>query len=401
MTSHHMENNRSSSDPEGRSGRHVWKWLLAGAVGLLVAGALLLVVSMTLLDEEWLKRQLVTQAREAFDIDLKIESLEFHPWQGEADLRGVTFEIEKPNQDIHGEIQSLHVELVIWPLFFREVDVENLNVTDPRVTYVLDRPAEPEQRATFDRVAEKVVEVIGNILVQIIEELLDAFRAKKGYDIRIGHLTVAGGIVDCTVNRPGVEPVHVLFENLDYTASDLRPSQRSFGAWGYVSHADMSADLRIGDAKIGLEHQFAAFPRVIRIANLDLEQVDRLGSQKDAIVFQRGTLDLLYEDRRDQFEVDATFTGLQLAKNEEADLPDFLFMPVEHLIAYVEKNDGNLALQFTHDRKGAEASDDMEFVIAEVWNGMWAEVLKRVQAEAGDELKDWEGLKLLRIKSGF
>jgi len=200
------------------------------------------------------------------------------------------------------------------------------------------------------------------------------------------------------VTRPGLEPAQVLFEKVDYAASDLRPSQKSFGVWGYVSHADVSADLRIGDAKTSLEHKFAALPRVIRIANLDLAQVDRLGSQKDAIVFKQGTLNLLYQDRGDQFEVSAEFASLQLEENEEADLPDFLFIPVDHLIAYVEKNDGNLTLQFTCDRKVARLSDDLEFGIAELWQGMWAEILKRFQAEAGEELQDWKAIGTKKLR---
>lgn len=399
MSPHRSNNDqRTSLDQDAGSGRPVWKWLLTGVAGLLVAVAAILVMSITLLNETWLQRQLVAQARKMFDIDLAIESLDFHPWQGQADLHGVTLDLEKPNQDIHGEIESIHVKMALWPLLFREVDVENLTVTEPRITYILDRPAEPQDRATFDQVAEKVVAVVDNLLMRIAETLLEAFRPKEGYDIRIGRLEVVDGIVDCTVTRPGVEPVHVLFDDVDYAASDVRPSQRNFGVWGYVSHADMSADLHVGDARVSLEQQFAASPRVLRIGNLDLGQVDRLGSQKDAIVFKQGTLDLLYQDRGNEFEVDAKLTGLQLEKNEEADLPDFLLMSVDRLIEYVAENDGSLVLQFTRERKHAQVSDDLEFMMVEAWNGMWAEILKRFQNEAVEELNDWkaQGTEKLR-----
>ena len=32
----------------------------------------------------------------------------------------------------------------------------------------------------------------------------------------------------------------------------------------------------------------------------------------------------------------------------------------------------------------------MEFIIAEIWKGMWTEILKRFQAEAGRELNHWK-----------
>ena len=287
-------------------------------------------MSLTLLNDEWLKIQLVTHAREAFDIGLEIDSLEFHAWQGEADLHGVTFDMEKENQGIHGEIESLHVELAIWPLLFRQVDVETLTVSKPRVTYILDLPSEPEQQATVDRVTEKIVAVIDNLLLRIIETLLESFRAKEGYDIRIGQLEVVDGELACTVTRPQVAPVHVLYENLNYTAADLQPGQESFGAWGYITHADIDADLRIGDTQTTLEHRFAALPRIMRITDLDLEQVDRLGSQNDAIVFKQGTLDLLYRDpwRLGLKSTHNSQTCL-LEKNLEAEIPDLLFIPIQ------------------------------------------------------------------------
>ncbi len=388
MESHRPENGAGGS--RSRPGWPMWKWFTLGTVAALVVVAAVIAISLTLLNEEWLKRQLVTHAREAFDIELEIDSLDFHPWQGEAELYGVTFHLEKPNQEIHGEIESLRVEMAIWPLLSREVDVESLTVVKPQVTYLLDRPLEPKPQPTFDQVAEKIIAVVDNVIMQIIETLLDSFRAKEGYDIRIGHLEVVDGELDCTVTRPDVDPVHVLFEHVDYAASDLRPSQKSFGVWGYVAHADINADLQIGDSSVAVEHQFAALPRVLKITGLDLGQADRLGSQKDAIAFKQGTLDLLYRDSGDRFNVDARFTDLQLRKNQEADLPDLLFIPVDHLIAHVNKNDGNLILQFTQDREAAQVSDDMEFVIAEIWKGMWFEILKRFQAEAGKELNDWK-----------
>lgn len=366
------------------------KRILIGLALLFVVAAAAWIVSMTLLNEEWLKKQLVTNAREMFDIELAIDSLEFHPWQGKADLKGVTFDLTKPDQHIHGKIETIGVELAILPLLVRNVDVEDLTITRPQVTYVLDRPAEPKRRATLDQVVEKVVVAVADLIARIVGEFLDALGGKKGYDIRIKHLEIIDGKLNGTLNRPGVDPFNVVFDDLRYSASDLRPSQRGFGVWGYLSRADMSADLRVGDTRISLRQEFAASPRVLRIANLDLGQIDRLGSQEDAIVFKQGMLDLLYRDSGERFEIDARLTNLQLAKNEEAAFSDFLFMPVDHLIAYVEKNGGNLDLQYTRDKKNAKASDDLEFVIAEVWKGMWAEILRRFQAEAGEDLKDWK-----------
>lgn len=382
----------------GAPGWSMWKWLTAGTVAALVMVAVVLAISLTLLNEEWLKGQLITHAREAFDIELEIDSLDFHPWQGEAELYGVTFDLEKTDQDIHGEIESLHVKMAIWPLLFREVDVENLTVARPQVTYLLDRPPERKPRPTLDQVAEKVVAVLDNLVIRIIESLLESFRAREGYDIRIGQFKVVDGELDCTVNRPDVAPAKVLFEHVDYSASDLRPSQKGFGVWGYVAHADIDADLRVGNSSATVEHHFATLPRVIKVTGLDLGQTDRLGSQKDAIVFNRGTLDLGYEASDDTFEVEARFTDLQLDKNQEADLPDLLFIPVDQLIAYIEKNEGNLVLQFSQKRDVA-TSDDMEFVIAEIWKGMWTEVLRCFQAEAGEELKDWKAKGTEKLRS--
>ncbi len=367
-----------------------WLWLFGGLATIVGVVAVMAALAITLLDEDWLKQQLVAKAREIFEIELEIDSLQFQPWQGKADLDGVAFRIEKPDQHIHGKIESVHAELAIWPLLFRDVDVLNLRITEPQVAFVLDCPPEPQQRPALDQAAENIVAVQENLLVRILRSLLEALHPKQGYDISIARLEMAGGKVDCTVHRPGVEPVEVVFDNVAYAASDLRPSQPGFGTWGYIAHADMSADLSIGDARIGLQHQFASLPRTIKITGLDLAEVDRLGSQKDAIVFKDGTLDLVYHDKGDQFEVDAQFTAMKLEKNDEADLPDVFFVPVDHLIAYVEENDGNLALRFSHDRQETVLSNDLEFLIAEAWRGMWAELLKRFQGEAAETLEDWK-----------
>ena len=381
---------KTESEPrESRRSRR-WLWLLGALAAIAGSLAIVAVLAFTLLDEEWLKEQLVAKAREMFEIDLEIDSLQFQPWQGKADLSGVAFKIDKPDRHIHGRIESIQAELEIWSLLFRKIDVRTLNVVGPHATFVLDRPPESERRPTFGELAEKVVDVLDNLLLRILKAFFGTLQPKQGCQVRIGQLEVVDGELECAILRPGVEPVKIVFDNIACEASDLRPGQPGFGAWGYIAHADISADLLMGDTRVGLQHQFASLPRTIQVSGLDLGEMDRLGSRQDAIVFEGGTLDLAYQDRGDRFEVEANFTAMKLEKNDEADLPDILFVPVDHLIAYVEENDGNLALRFSRDRQETVLSDDLEFLVAEAWKGMWTELLKRFQGEAAKKLDDWK-----------
>lgn len=122
-------------------------------------------------------------------------------------------------------------------------------------------------------------------------------------------------------------------------------------------------------------------------------------SQRDALVIESGVLDAEFLINDQTLTTSVKMSGLKLAKNANSERDDILFIPVDRLIDYVNRESQNLELTFELDQQGFQTSDDLDALGGEVWDGLWKAVLrkavlvdkedlgKQIKGKIGDFLK--------------
>lgn len=343
------------------------------------------VLSMTVLNDEWLKERLVHEVRQALDAELDIETASFQPWQGHAELEGISFRRTRDNSDATVVADAVEVDVAILPLLVRRINVKRLKIVKPRMTIEVDREAEPEVKESLQRLQEAVAQAISELIVSFLEAILEPFVGKPGYTIEIDELIVHDGQIDVTVRREGVEPFVARLKGIEYLKRNVKPAV----SLDYLRRADYRATIEIGATSTTVANQHYTDPQNLTITGLDLGQIDRLLKQKDALEIKGGTLDLECVDDGSNTRFKAELTDLELARNPNAPVADFSFIPVDWLISYVNKQDGNLSLEYDIDLDNDQgaSSEDFRRIVKQSWEGMWSEMLKQHKDMGLENLK--------------
>ncbi|MHC4344670.1 MAG: hypothetical protein ACYSUP_08305 [Planctomycetota bacterium] len=162
-----------------------------------------------------------------------------------------------------------------------------------------------------------------------------------------------------------------------------------------IQNADLSADVDLGEAKASYVQHLSSEPHTVSVNNFNLGYSDRYFRQKDALVVNGGVLNVSYLADDKVGKVEARLTNLDLGVNPDSVHEDFAFIPVDKLIDRVEQAGGNMRLYFEVDRRRIAASEDLKFVVMEVWKGLCRQVVEKYGAEALKTLRH-EGTQFLK-----
>ncbi len=336
--------------PEPAASSGAPKWIVAGvaAVLLMAAGA---VGSLALLGPDWLKAKLVALARERLHAELRIDSLTFSPWTGEAELKGVSFERKSPDSDVLATVESVRTKIRIAPLFRRSVGIERLEIERPKIEWTVRQPKDSGRATTW----EKLKNLAGGV----------ARARDAGSRWEVGELVIRDGIVEfCSLQEVG-EAFLARASGVQYRAKDV--SLGSFG--GLLTGADVDANLDLGGATAILKKKGSAVPSTFSLSRIHLAHADRYFDQSDALVVSGGAADVRYT-LGDGVRVEVDLKGLRLGENPSAPKQEFAFVPVSRLREIVNAREGNFRLSFAME-EGIEASGDLRLLVDEVWAGMW------------------------------
>ncbi len=365
---------------------------LVVAVVLLVAW---LVLSLTLLNEEWLKARLVEYVRESFDAEMQVETLSFSAWKGEAQLTGIVLSREQPLSKLDVAVDSAELKMRVLPLLWRKVDVTRVVLTGPNMTYERQQVPEAEPQSTLDRltriVAIKLLEALSRLITEFLEMLDEGLGATPEWEISVARLTIHDGRFDYRALRGEGEPFEASAKNVEYSINDLDLSPRRVAYSSplqFLNAADLRCDLDLGGIPATVEQSLSAEPYTVSLRGVDLGRADRHLNQKDALVIREGLLDFNYVDAGEACEVEAELKGLKLERNPETDIDEVLFIPADRLISHVDQTGGNLTLRFQVDRGEIRTSEDLRFLMIEMWKEMWIQVLAKYKDEGLRQLKD-------------
>jgi len=366
------------------------KIVLAVIGGLLLVIAVL-VLSAGTLSEKWLKGRIKAYVRYHLDADIEIESIDLDVSEGLADVNGITFTRVRPDCHMNVTVPAARVKFDLPSLLARRLSFEQVLVHEPQIVFEQTRP---QERPTLDTLTRLEFRILGDFVlawVQLLIRILEAFVGGPADPITIGQLTVKDGTVLYSAARKGAEPFTAHLSNVCYSASDVIPTS----ARAIVRNADLSADVELGEAEASYVQHFSSEPRTVSVNNFNLGYADRYFRQKDALVVNGGVLNVSYLASAEVGKVEAHLTDLDLAVNPDAVHEDFVFVPVNKLIDRIEQAGGNMRLYFEVDRRRIAASEDLKFVVMEVWKGLCRQVIEKYGAEALRTIRE-EGTEFLR-----
>jgi hypothetical protein len=364
-------------------------------IALAVIGGVLLVIvvlvlSAVTLSEEWLKGRIKAHVRYHLDADIEIESIDLDVSKGVADINGITLTRIRPDSRLKLTVPAARVQLHLGSLLARRLSFEQISVHQPEIVFEQTRPQERPPLDTLTRLEFRVLLELVLAYVELLIRVLEIFVGSSEHLITIGQLTVEDGTVLYSAARKGAEPFTAHLTNVCYSASDVVPTL----ARAIIKNADLSADVELGDAKASYVQHLSSEPHTVSVNNFNLGYSDRYFRQKDALVVNGGVLNVSYLASAEVGKVEAHLADLDLAVNPDAVHEDFAFIPVDKLINRIEQAGGNMRLYFEVDRRRIAASEDLKFVVMEVWKGLCRQVVEKYGAEALKTLRH-EGTQFL------
>jgi hypothetical protein len=366
-------------------------------IALAVIGGLLLVIvvlvlSVGSLTEEWLKGRIKAYVRYHLDADIEIESIDLDVSKGLADVNGITFTRIRPDSHMNVTVPAARVQFDLPSLLARKLSFEQVTVYEPEIVFEQTRLPERPPADTLTRLEFRILRDFVLAWVELLIRILEAFVGRRAEDpLAIGQLTVRDGTVLYSAARKGAEPFTAHLSNVCYSASDVIPTS----AHAIIRNADLSADVELGEAKASYVQHLSSEPQTVSVNNFNLGYADRYFRQKDALVVNGGVLNLTYVSSAEIGKVEAHLTDLDLAVSPDAVHEDFAFIPVDKLIDRTEQAGGDMRLYFELDRRHIAASEDLKFVVMEVWKGLCRQVIEKYGARVLKTIRD-EGTEFLK-----
>ncbi len=370
-------------------------------VGVIILGLLVtvLLVSLLLLNSDWLRQKLVENVRASLNADLSVKSLDFAVFKGKASLSGLSFSRKEETSDLDIILESAEMDVNFLPLLYRSVQIRRLELVRPQIISVVRRLPKKDKRSPDQRKP-----------------------SGKKMELAISELLIRDGVIDFTATREGHEPFNGRITDIQYSAKNVSLNSLLNALYG----SDLHCKVEMG-ANALLEKSGTSDPATFSLKGLDLPYVSKffegeqlykesfereetkksgfwgnvrtkidnfLDKSSDPLIITGGTMDTSYAVGGGTTHVNVAIQGLKLAAHPDVVGQQFMFIPVERIIEYVEENDGNITLEFALD-EDVSMSDDLEFIIHEFWEGLWIAILKEISPESVGELVE-EGTKKIR-----
>lgn len=370
-------------------------WIIAGII-ILVLLINVPLVSLLLLNSEWLKQTLAEKASDSLNADLTIEALSFEVFKGKASLSGVTFSRYEEASDLDMALQSAEMEVELLPLLYHSIQIRRLELTGPQITSVVRRLPKKKKPPSEPPPEEKKP-------------------PKKKTEFTIAELLIRDGVIDFTAIREGREPFKARATDIRYSAKNVTPHSLPKLLYG----SDLHCKIEMGTTAI-LDKSGMSTPATFSLKGIDLPYASKylesgqfdeesseskkteqpglwakvktrvdtfLDESSDPLIVTDGTMDAFYtlEEKEAMGHVKVKLKGLKLAANPEMSEQKFAFIPVETIIGYVEEKEGNITLEYDIDKE-VSISDDLDFIVNEFWKGFWIAILKEISPESVDAL---------------
>lgn len=379
----------------GQTGTYKRRKRLVLALFLLLPIILGVIISLTLLNEDWLKTQVEKYVHEKYQTDINIESLEFNPWEGHALLSGITLNRTEQDRQIAAAIGYIELDVQLIPLVFRDIAVTKLVIYQPDLKINVQLKPEPMPEDTLTRL-QKVMgraayESVIRPLLEAIIEVLEVFVGHIESTVTIDKLIVHEGYINYAATGVEAEPFTLEVEELEYSVMNINAKR----PMDFAFNADITAKIVLSETQAEFSQHFSQEPITLSITDIDLGYLDRYLQQEDILKINNGNANVNFLANDKTIVANIALQNLKLMQNTNAVQKDFAFIPVDKLVNYVNKTDGNLNLEFEIEKSGIHTSQDLQFVVIEAWEGVWKQILRKVSSDKLQQLKERGTQKLM------
>lgn len=313
-------------------------WTLAAAV---VAGASGVGWALARVDGLWLGQLLTEECTRATESECRVGEVELEAWRGRAVLHDVVLVRTSERRRVELQIPRAEVDLAWLPLLRKELRIEHLEATKPRLL-VSDRQTEALEGPSWRDVWKKVIPRPEPVVARPVS------------GVRVGTVRLTEGVIVYRVIRADA-PRELIVEGVELTARDLGLAPLPLMLQDVGFEASLAAPSAMTARKRGGE---------VSISGVDLAWLDGYRHPDRGIRFVAGTLDL---DAGASVRVG--LRGVVLASHEDASIPERM------LVEAVVKSGGNYVFVL--------GSDTLEGVgIVEFSQVFWAELLAALAREA-------------------
>jgi hypothetical protein len=361
-----------------------WIFICASFV-IIVVWALL---SLTLLDEEWLKKRIEKYVYTNYNAQVKIDSLKFDPFDGHALLSGISLKSSEKGKEVSACINYIEIDVQVLPLLWRDVIINKIVISKPDVNVKVQRKPEPATEESLKQLeklaARAVYEIVIRPFVEALISILEIFTGTVENKVAIKELIINDGHVNYIASRAGSEDFEIEIRDLGYSAKDVNARE----TMDFAINADITAGIVLGETEIAFSQHFSKQPITLSITNINMGYLDRYLKQKDILQVNAGNGSISFYFMDETVQAKAAIEGLEVEQNEKATQKDFAFVPIEKLIDYIHRSEGNLNVEVEIDKQKVHTSSDLQYFVLEVWNGMWKHILERATSDKARKLKE-------------
>ena len=319
------------------------------------------VISLLLINENWLVKELTEKAAEHLGADLEIGSIEVDVLRGKAELRDIKFERLCPTSAIRGNVARADLNLDVSKLIFRRFEFERLLLESPDFSYEkLGPTTNPDKQAPSKP---------GSIPY-----------------FRFGQLIVHDGAMTYKSRMDTPEPFEMDVTSLDYLSNGVS-IHWLFGEFGLLHGAYLEADIKMGprdSAPPAHIRKLGTSPKEkFSIKGVDLAYLDRILDRTDAIDISDGDLTVRYFVQPNRIRYEVTLKDFALFENYGSSNSTKLLIPASRIVDFADSRSGDLKFEFALDKHSLNfsASADLEDAVRLWFDAFWREFAKQAIAQ--------------------
>jgi hypothetical protein len=193
---------------------------------------------------------------------------------------------------------------------------------------------------------------------------------KEQPELTIQEFLIRDGAVELTLQREGFDPINFGITDIDYSARNV--SLESYRQW--LFGADIHCIIDAG-GQTTLDKSASSTPSTFTLNNVNLAYVSQMFEQTvQAFVVKEGQMDVNSMLSADGVHFKVNLDDLKLAENPKGTESQFMFIPVEKLVQYVNKQEGKMLLEFELG-EDVRTSEDLDYILGEFWKGLWIAIL--------------------------
>lgn len=354
---------------------------------LLVTIALLGILSLTFLNEDWLKNKIEKHIHQQYQADITIDSMQFEVIKGHALLSGIMLNHSEQNKKIAASIKSIEMDCQLFPLIFRKIRMNQLIISEPNLVFDIQRTPKDIPETTLSRIQNLIYETDQSQTHPSLEavcEIIEALTGQVDDQIIINKLNIYKGTIQYQSAIAGNEPFQLKIKALDYSVNHINAKCPI----DFLLNADISSNIILDETEAKLLQNFSQPPYSLSLTGINMEYLGRFSKYDDILQITNGIGNADFLMHKNTILSKIRIDNIELSQTPDANNISIAFIPSDKIVSYINKQNGNLLFEFDIDTAEIQTSHDLEYFTMEIWENLWKEFIYEAAGNKLKKLKD-------------